>query len=302
MDDLTVSVGTVVVFYRPDDDCVHRANRLTRIGPCVVVDNTEDTCRTNVDGLNPEVIYVPNGQNVGIAKAINQGVERLIEKGCSSALIFDQDSDPSVSLLDALPVALEAERRRNPKIALIGPAYVDERLGGGVPFVRFGYIKLYRVPLKGVDPVEVDFLITSGSCINLVNWKDVGPMDETLFIDFVDLEWCIRARHKGYSVLGMPALRLAHALGGEPVRICGRNYPGHSAVRHYYMFRNAIALIRRSYVPWSWKSTELVKMPFRLAIYGMFMAHGMEHLRLSALGIWHGIRGRSGSLEEARRY
>jgi rhamnosyltransferase len=121
-------------------------------------------------------------------------------------------------------------------------------------------------------------------------------MDDSLFIDFVDLEWCVRARSKGYSVLGAPALRLKHELGGEPVKVFGRSYPGHSAVRHYYLFRNAIALIRRSYVPWSWKSTELVKMPVRLAIYALFMQPRMAHLRLSLLGIWHGLMGRTGAL------
>ncbi|MFP3686179.1 hypothetical protein SB847_20980, partial [Bacillus sp. SIMBA_026] len=90
--------------------------------------------------------------------------------------------------------------------------------------------------------------------INLEAWSNIGPMDDALFIDFVDLEWCVRARKHGYAVLGAPALRLAHSLGGEPVRVFGRAYPGHGAVRHYYQFRNAIALMKRGYMPWSWKS------------------------------------------------
>jgi rhamnosyltransferase len=155
---------------------------------------------------------------------------------------------------------------------------------------------LQRVAPVGSAPIDVDFLISSGSCLNLAAWSSIGPMDDALFIDFVDLEWCIRAKAKGYAVMGAPALRLAHALGDEPVRVFGRPYPGHSPVRHYYLFRNAIALIGRRYVPWSWKSTELVKMPFRLAIYLMFMRPRLKHLRFSVLGIWHGLIGRSGAL------
>nr|WP_185716487.1 glycosyltransferase family 2 protein [Burkholderia anthina] len=288
--------GVVIVFYRPDHGCVARANRLADVWPCVVVDNTESASTPTALGLDARIDYIANGANLGIATALNQGIERLIAAGCRSALLFDQDSEPSHKLLVELPRTLAVERKRNPCVALVGPAYEDARLGGVAPFVRFGYLKLRRVLPEGLQPIEVDFLITSGSCVNLDVWRDIGPMDDALFIDFVDLEWCVRARSKGYSVLGAPALRLTHELGGEPVKVFGRSYPGHGPVRHYYLFRNAIALIRRTYVPWSWKTTELVKMPVRLVIYALFMQPRLAHLRLSLLGIWHGIIGRAGAL------
>ncbi|WP_244108457.1 glycosyltransferase family 2 protein [Burkholderia anthina] len=288
--------GAVIVFYRPDHGCVARANRLATVWPCVVVDNTESLSTPDALGLDARVDYVANGANLGIATALNQGIERLIAMGCRSALLFDQDSEPSDELLIELPRTLATARMHDRRVALVGPAYEDARLGGVAPFVRFGYLTLRRIQPEGVQPIDVDFLITSGSCVNLDVWRDIGPMDDALFIDFVDLEWCVRARSKGYSVLGAPALRLTHELGGEPVRFFGRSYPGHGPVRHYYLFRNAIALIRRGYVPWSWKSTELVKMPVRLAIYALFMQPRLAHLRLSLLGIWHGLTGRTGAL------
>ncbi|AOI91404.1 rhamnosyltransferase [Burkholderia pseudomultivorans] len=284
----------MIVFYRPDRQCVARANRLASRWPCVVVDNTESVSTADALGLEARIDYIPNGANLGIATALNQGIERVIAAGCTSALLFDQDSEPSDELLVALPRTLAAERARNRRVALVGPAYEDARLGGVAPFVRFGYLKLRRVSPEGAQPIDVDFLITSGSCVNLAVWRDIGPMDDALFIDFVDLEWCVRARSKGYSVLGAPALRLKHELGGEPVKVFGRSYPGHSPIRHYYLFRNTFALLRRAYVPWSWKSTELVKIPIRLIIYGCFMPSGLKHVRLSILGVWHGLSGRLG--------
>ena len=291
------SVGTVVVFYRPDGGCIARANRLAQYGPCIVVDNTERVCDAASLGLDSRIEYIANGANLGIATAINQGVARLIARGCVCAMLFDQDSEPGADLLEALPQALEHELARGARVGLIGPAYEDGRLGGIAPFVRFGALRLQRIAPVGTVPVEVDFLITSGSCINLAAWSAIGPMDDSLFIDFVDLEWCVRARLKGYSVLGAPALKLAHSLGGEPVRVFGRAYPGHGALRHYYQFRNAIALMKRGYMPWSWKSTEFVKLPGRLVIYGLFMAPRAEHLRMSLLGAWHGLTGRLGALQ-----
>lgn len=289
-------VGTVVVFYRPDEGCVARANRLASFGPCVVVDNTEEARKVPMPGLDARIHYIGNAANLGVATAINQGVKALIARDCTMAILFDQDSEPSDELLRELPHAMAQALAHGGKVALVGPAYEDARLGGLAPFVRFRPLRSQRIASAGSAPVEVDFLITSGSCVNLVAWSSIGPMDDTLFIDFVDLEWCVRAKTKGYAVLGAPALRLVHRLGDEPVCVFGRRYPGHSPVRHYYLFRNAIALIRRRYVPWSWKLTELARMPVRLAIYLLFMRPRLKHLRFSLLGIWHGLTGHSGAL------
>ncbi len=290
--------GIVVVFYRPDGDCVKRANRFVDFARCVVVDNTERIDRAATLGLDDRITYVANGANLGIATAINQGVTRLIDAAARARSFSIRTASLRPQLIEALPRTLDTELQRGARVALVGPAYEDARLGGVAPFVRFGYLKLQRVAPVGTRPIDVDFLISSGSCINLAAWRDIGPMEDELFIDFVDLEWCVRARSKGYAVLGAPALRLAHSLGGTPVVVFGRAYPSHSPLRHYYMFRNAIALIKRSYIPWSWKSTELVKFPVRLAIYGLFMHPRARHVSMAMLGIWHGLTGKMGALRE----
>ncbi|KND55039.1 dTDP-rhamnosyl transferase RfbF [Candidatus Paraburkholderia kirkii] len=287
-------IGIVVVFYHPENSSVRQARRFAEFGLCVVVDNTEGVSDPAVLGLGTEVVYLPNGRNLGIATAINQGVTHLIQAGCTQALLFDQDSEPSSELLHMLPRLLAQEIANGRRVALMGPAYEDARLGGAAPFVRFGFPTLERIGPTGTDLIEVDFLITSGSCLNLAAWRDIGPMDDGLFIDFVDLEWCARARRAGYEVLGTPLLRLRHSLGGEPVRILGRAYPSHSPLRHYYLFRNATALIRRAYMPWTWKWTEVVKFPARLVIYGGWLRPRAEHLRMAMRGMWHGLIGKMG--------
>ncbi|MEX3817738.1 glycosyltransferase family 2 protein [Paraburkholderia sp. BR14262] len=292
--------GIVVVLYRPDEACIARANRLADFGQCVVVDNTEEARSAAALGLKPDIAFIPNGANLGIATALNQGVEHVRRAGCRLVLLFDQDSEPSEQLLRELPATLSREVEAGRRVALIGPAYEDIRLGGIAPFVRFGFPALRRVEADGARLIDVDFLITSGSCINLDAWPVIGAMDDSLFIDFVDLEWCIRARAADYRVAGAPWLRLAHELGGEPVSIMGRSYPSHSPIRHYYMFRNAVALMKRRYVPWRWKANELLKMPFRLAIYGIWLKPRRRHLKMAFLGLWHGLRGRSGPLDSVR--
>jgi rhamnosyltransferase len=293
-----IRTGCVVVFYRPDQACIERANRIALVHHVVVVDNTEEPSSAQALGLSARITYLPNCANRGIATALNQGVSRLISGGFGAAFLFDQDSEPSEALLLQLPELLAGYVARDERVALMGPAYDDARLGGIAPFVRFRYFKLQRVAPIGEQPIEVDFLITSGSCVNLRYWSDVGPMDDELFIDFVDLEWCARARHKGFRVLGVPWLTLTHELGEKPIRVLGRTYPMHSALRHYYLFRNTVALMLRGYMPCNWKSTELVKLPGRLLIYSLLPPHGGSHLRMAFKGMWDAVRGRMGRLEQ----
>lgn len=293
------NTGAVVVFFHPDAACVARANRLAESMYCVVVDNTPAVLDRRAIGLSDSIEYIGNGWNAGIATAFNQGVAALIQAGCNVALLFDQDSEPPQSLLTELPELIARARASGSRVALIGPAYEDRRLRGVAPFVRFGWGRLQRIPPVGDAPIEVDFLISSGSCINLECWDEIGAMDESLFIDFVDLEWCIRAKQRGYQVWGIPWLRMSHELGGEPVRVLGRRYPMHGPIRHYYQFRNAIALMKRASMPLKWKSTELVKLPFRVVIYCLFPSRRGEHLAMVWRGIRDGLRGRLGPYSDS---
>ncbi|RQS10028.1 glycosyltransferase family 2 protein [Burkholderia sp. Bp8998] len=286
--------GAVVVFYNPDAACVERANRLAEQLRCVVVDNSP-TMRSAKDlGLAESIEYLPNGDNKGIGAALNRGVAALIDEGYEAAFVFDQDSEPSSMLLTELSRVIAKANVDFVKIALAGPAYDDARLGGVAPFVRFRVCRLERVMPAGHDLIDVDFLITSGSCINLRYWTEIGGMDESLFIDFVDLEWCVRAKHRGFRVVGVPWVTMQHELGEEPVRILGRAYPMHNPLRHYYLFRNAVALFRRGYVPWQWKSSEALKLPVRLAIYALFPKQAQEHWRMAWRGLLDGLRGKAG--------
>jgi rhamnosyltransferase len=290
--------GAVIIFYNPDSACVERANRLAGKMRCVVVDNTASVTTAAALGLSSAAVYLPNGKNVGVATAFNQGVESLLADGYDTAILFDQDSEPPDALLTELPAQIARANKAGERVALVGPAYDDARLRGVAPFVRFRWWSLERITPTGDTPIDVDFLISSGSCINLRHWSSIGPMDDALFIDFVDLEWCVRAKHKGFRVLGIPWLRMSHELGGEPVRVLGRSYPMHGPLRHYYQFRNIIALMRRSSIPLSWKSTELLKLPVRVVIYCFFPSKRREHLAMVWRGIRDGLRGRLGAYRE----
>jgi rhamnosyltransferase len=293
----TSEAGAIVVFFHPEPRAVEGVNRLADWVRVVVVDNTPGSEHPHDAALASSVEVVRNGTNLGVATAINQGVACLMRMGIRFGLLFDQDSEPTKEHVQKLPEVLSALADSGRRVAAVGPAYYDERLGGVARFVRFGMFRLKRIEPVGDEPVDVDFLISSGSCLNLEYWDEIGPMEDDLFIDFVDLEWCVRAKNRGFSILGVPSVTMRHSLGDEPLHVFGRPFALHSPIRHYYLFRNATALMCRRYMPTAWKTSELVKFPVRLWLYGVMADQRLEHLGMCASGVWDGLRKRLGARE-----
>lgn len=90
-------------------------------------------------------------------------------------------------------------------------------------------------------------VITSGSIMNLDIARKLGGLDEKLFIDSVDFEYCYRAAKNGYKILRFGDIVLNHHLG--ELRIVwkfGKKHilHVHNATRRYYITRNNIYLMR----------------------------------------------------------
>lgn len=292
-------LGAVIVFYHPADDCIAHASQLARlVDRVVVVENTPDVSAQCYEGKFPEnVDVIANGANVGIAIALNQGIDALVGAGHRYALLFDQDSVATPELIDGIASYFGDSRFDSGEVALVGPAYFDARFGRRTPFMRFAPFRAQFIEPAGGDPIDVDFLITSGSCIDLRYWQSIGPMENELFIDFVDVEWCLRAKRKGFRIVGLPWLTLTHSLGEEPIRLGWRYYPLHNITRRYYQVRNVVNLLLRPHVSWVWKSREMLRLPVRLVIYSIWSGGSVAgNTRMIAKAFCDGVRGRLGPL------
>lgn len=291
-------VGAVVVTWFPDQSAgLNIAELATMVSLVAVVDNTpggDVGLAAAVSGLIGVKLMVQH-TNTGIARAINIGAACLWAAECDYVYLFDQDSKPTREMIERIPALME---QQSGSVAQIGPAYYDSRLQQVAPFVTAVGMSVQRHPAIGGDLIAADYLITSGACISAKAWAAVGPMDEELFIDVVDIEWGLRARAKGWQSYGWPGAVMQHCLGDEPISVFGRKYPVHSPIRHYYFFRNTIALFRRSYVPLNWKVIECYKIPLRFAVYALFTQNRRRHISMMLKGLWHGLLGRSGQLSE----
>lgn len=294
------SSAAVVVAYHPDEGLRDRLIKMaSSVGKLIVVDNTPDRSEVAfhaLDGIG-NAILISNEYNLGIASALNRGIRAAVALGADRIFLFDQDSEPEENIFSGLHTELDHLQAQGLRIALVGPSYFDTRLKKTAPFIRFSGMRMLRVRAPELRSVAADYLITSGSCIDAAAWKEIGEMDDTLFIDYVDIEWGLRAKALGFKIYGIPGLVMQHCLGDEPVSVFGFKFPLHSPLRHYYFFRNVLLLMRREYIPLNWKIIEFCKIPLRFVVYALFTKNRWGHTRMMLRGLLDGLLGRSGRFD-----
>ncbi len=286
----------VVVTYQPDLGPL--TAMLERIAPqvndLVIVDNGSATDLSAL-ATNFNATLKPLGDNFGIAHAQNVGIAMAREHGADSVLLLDQDSLPAPDMVAKL-IAAELKLRTDGKtVAAVGANYIDPRKGdtGCFPY-RTGLRLKHRVNTGKETIVETDYLIASGSLTPMTVFDQVGDMVDELFIDYVDIEWGLRAREMGYISYGVFDAHMEHALGDDHIQFLWRRVPVHSAVRHYYQQRNAVWLIRQSWLPHIWTPILLFRMAYRLVFFTLAAPKRWTHSRMMLSGIWDGVRGRMG--------
>ncbi|HJP99548.1 MAG TPA: glycosyltransferase family 2 protein [Rhodanobacteraceae bacterium] len=269
-------------------------------GCVVVVDNASpgaalrDAC-----AARPGVAFLALPENRGLAAALNEGIAHARSlPQVSHVLLMDQDSVPEAGMVGALKRVLDrlAETRR---VAAVGPRFRDPREGSDAPFVRIRFpVNRQLLCDAGRAEVACDFLITSGSLIPLAVLDEVGGMEDGLFIDNVDLEWCFRAMDRGYALFGVCAARMLHHHGAERQRIPGlpRGIIVHSPRRLFYMMRNRVLLYRRAYTPKRWVAQDLPRVVVKLLLFSLLVPPRRANLGCMLRGLYAGIRGRSGAL------
>ena len=305
MTDQVMKIHAIVVTYNPELDVLSRELELVipQVDKIWLVDNaSSSSLATWVDdlGLHDKLELVRMPSNLGLGAAQNAGIQLACSAGATHALILDQDSQPMPDMVDRLLAASDQLQSSGVPVAAVAPVYADSATGPASGFVRLGWLDFKKqTVLPGQDVVEADFVISSGSLIPVSVLDDIGPMDESLFIDHVDTEWCLRAQSKGYKLFGVAGARMVHMLGDRRARIWflrWRNVPYHAPFRYYYILRNSLLMQRRLYMPLKWRVAEALRCLRVLVFYGLFAPRRGECLRMMFKGLWHGVRGISGPL------
>lgn len=300
----------VVVAYHPEAEALRDLldALVEQVHAIVLVDNTPFGSAVAVEEIRrlgrPEsALLIQWGENRGIAEALNAGIRLSLAESFDFVLLSDQDSVPPPHMVCGLHKVFEDATASGLKVACVSPQYFDRTTEQAFPFQVQRPDRLFysNANAEAADPwVEALTTITSGSLIPVGVLNDVGGMRGEYFIDNVDIEWCLRARSKGYVILGTSKVRLHHQLGRDafPVWVLRwRKYGAYSPVRFYYKYRNFLLMWRLPYVPLRWKVRACWYWLGQFYVYVVFSPDRWRNLGMIAKGLWDGIRGRVGPID-----
>lgn len=235
-------ICAVVITYHPDATLFERMTHVrSQVGRLIVVDNHSEISEIDqLHKLSSELgaHLILNPHNRGVGAALNQGLAWAAQQSCTWALTLDQDSSVSDDMIATLSAVYEDYPKKE-RLAILGSNYIDRNSR-----------QAFSHPSKGDGSSwqAVPETITSGSLISVPAYAVIGPFREDFFMDFVDTEYCLRARARRYKIVLTRKTIMRHAIGActlhnLPWKATGTT--NHSAVRRYYMTRNHLVLVRQ---------------------------------------------------------
>ncbi len=196
----------------------------------IVYDNaSEDGSPEAVAACFPMVRLISSETNLGFATGVNRAAAAAHGQ---TLLVLNPDARMCPGALDLLLDLLA----REPRAALIGPAlrYPDgapQAAAFRFPGLLQVVLDLFPIPrltdsalngrvpaaTSGSPQVAIDYPLGACMLIRRAAWQDVGPLDEGYFMYLEELDWCQRARQRGWSVWHVPAAIAVHH-GGASTR------------------------------------------------------------------------------------
>jgi len=228
------SLASVTIWYNPDIEMVENVNSYSgQVEKVIIVDNSlKDNSNLFNQIRSDNKIYITNTGNVGIATALNQGLNLLINDNYNFALTMDQDSYFETEQIDKLILSAKTIVWENVCFIASIPTSVDDNN-------LIGENQLEFKPTLGA--------ITSGNIVNLAAAKKIGLFKDELFIDHVDHEFGLRAHMNNYKMFYTTAF-LRHKLGlRKNVILFNKkifSFTSHPPVRSYYAIRNGLYLYK----------------------------------------------------------
>ena len=258
----------IIVTYNPDTTALLELTaQLRKETDFIIVDNGTVGISSIVESIN---VYsrcrkiISLNTNQGLAKALNVGINWSLRQSYEFVFLFDQDSSLCDLFVERMISAYgDAVGKAEANIAAVGPRIINPQTMRQTSFKVFDRL-IFRSDVKyagSTSHYAADFLITSGTLLCLKAIKYIGGMKESYFIDNVDLEWCFRAKSKGYELVGTDNAILYHAIGersSNPFVRAGI-IAQHNPQRSYFSSRNRVHLYGVDYSPAGWKYRDIIR-------------------------------------------
>jgi GT2 family glycosyltransferase len=196
----------------------------------VVDDGSLDGTSEDVRRRFPDVRVHRHDRPLGFTSSANAGL-RLA--AMPLVLLLNSDTEVEAGAFDALIAAFDAD----PRLGIVGAQllYPDGRgqwSGGAPPDLVWLFaessglaravakIPGYRLvrPLAAASDREVEWVTGAALAMRRDVWQDVGPLDTAFRVYGQDLDFCLRARDRGWRVRIVARCRVRHHFGATIAR------------------------------------------------------------------------------------
>lgn len=275
-------IGVIIVLYYPN---IKEISRKLKLFPknyqWILVDNTP---KQDLNLTADNITYIPLYENMGIATAQNRGIEVLLKYKCTHIVFFDQDSNIESSYPQKIVDEFERIKLSYEQLFLLGPKIINKTNDKEYTSA------IHKDIINDSNFIPKREIISSGSCCETQAIKQIGKLKDDLFIDYVDFEWCWRAKAKGFICGITNKIALEHKVGTKEIYLWNYIIIISSPFRYYYQNRNYLYLTKKRYVPMQWKIATGIKVLLRLIYFPLFINKGGKYWRNMLKGIKSGIK------------
>jgi len=294
-------IAAVIVTYNIGKEIIRNVNTLkSQIDKLFIVDNASDNSTLNYLQIikhhfpNVEITY--NQTNLGLGKAQNMGIQQALRQNFDWILLLDHDSYLHKNAIFYFKQFYShLSPREKDRVAILAP-----NVFGLNTKTYYGYItKLWpcffqRKYCHGKSAIKnVLAAISSGSLLRAEIIKRLGLLREDFFIDFIDVEYCLRAISKGYTIHVVCRAKLYHKLGQRKLYKIGPfqiKPTFHPPCRRFFIYRNRV-IVWKSYFA---KVPSYVIYDILAAIYDflrifLYENHKNEKIKMAFKGLKEGL-------------
>lgn len=307
-------VSVVIVTFESEDDiveCIRSVISSDLALEIIVIDNasSDNTVEevTRVTANNASCRIIRNRENVGFARAVNQGIGiargeyfLVMNPDCTlqpdtvrTALSVIQAS-PDAALAGCMLLNIDGTEQAGARRHFPTPWRALVRVLRLHRFAKlhpgFHCFLMNRDPVPS-HPVEVEAISGAFMLVRRTAIEQVGMLDEGYFMHCEDLDWCVRFGQAGWKVLFVPQAQAVHKRGRS-----SRARPIHVELyKHRGMIRFYRKFLRHRY-------PEIMLWGVTIAVWTRFVARTIGLLLAVSPRLTPSMRDHQPQLERARPY
>jgi len=210
------NIWLVIITYNPNILILRELIKVFEQTNILIVDNSPNHQTVNSLSVNK----ILNSENKGFSAAVNQGLNYVKDRNGEWIIVANQDID-----LKRTDFNLLSEKLDKTTASIIGP------IAGTLDRNRWTTILDQSVSNK------FEYITASLVAIRLAILDQVGYFEEKYFMYYEDVDFCIRATRKGFSMEQVSLRTFKH----KESSVIGKN-----SIRHnYYLTRNHLLFIER---------------------------------------------------------